>query len=53
LEVEETEGAFDASMYSTRVAQLKINGNHKMDAIHEFETPVQQHIHQHLKIFEG
>jgi len=33
-EVEETEGAFDASMYSIRVALVKSNGNQKIDAIH-------------------
>jgi len=33
LEVKETEGAFIASKYRTKVAQLKINGNHKIDAI--------------------
>jgi len=33
LEVEETEGAFDASKYSVKEAQLKISGNHRMDAI--------------------
>ena len=50
LEVEETEGAFDATMYSIRLAQLKINGNHKMDAIHQFETPVHKHIYYSLFI---
>jgi len=33
LEVEEMEGAFNASKYRIKVAQLKITGNHKMEAI--------------------
>jgi len=32
-DVKETDGAFDANMYKMKVAQVKINGNHKIDAI--------------------
>ena len=32
-DVKETDGAFDANMYKMEVAQVKINGNHKIDAI--------------------
>jgi len=38
--VEETEGAFSVSKYSIKVAQLKINGNHKIDAIHQLVNSV-------------
>jgi len=32
-DVEETEGAFIASKYKIEVAQMKISGNHRIDAI--------------------
>ena len=44
LKVEETEGALHAIMYSERVAETKITGNHRIDAMYEINLQTQHKI---------